>query len=429
MNWNCNIVKDMYDRVIRRRYGLLCIDDTSNEAFITSYLNRLGCKVINTSCYGDNKPCETTTYSSCGMSVNLSYTVTDNYYTFTAQATGVVNPTTYSWNYNISDWILVSQTNNQLVLFPAVTTGQSVTTLVTVIGTDSRGCKGIDGEEITYTYCNTTILPNISFECEESSPGVYTGSATLTVSPSGGTAPYTVTGSINGNPPVSLTTGMVLTTGDAITNIIVTDDNGCVSNSSSLNILCPPAPQACPCIENECVSTETFEFTTTIVNYTAVSGLFVFYFFLDSPSGYTGSLRGSYRINNLSLQPYYFNRPINVDKYYSTCDDSPRIVVNDFVEYGFSELTPGLIQSQPFISSLAGATDSPWNVTILQNNVLNFQAGGPISIDINLYITNDVSGVKCIYSGTIEMLVPNELSTEYDTDIYYNTDTVTLTQL
>lgn len=77
MKTNCNIVKTMYDRVIRRKFGLLCTDDTSNEFLLESYRNRLDCEIVNTSCYGDNKPCETATLIECGFTVDIDFEVTE----------------------------------------------------------------------------------------------------------------------------------------------------------------------------------------------------------------------------------------------------------------------------------------------------------------------------------------------------------------
>jgi hypothetical protein len=77
MKTNCNIVKTMYDRVIRRKLGLLCTDDTSNEFLLESYRNRLDCEIVDTSCYGDNKPCETATLIECGFTVDITYEVTE----------------------------------------------------------------------------------------------------------------------------------------------------------------------------------------------------------------------------------------------------------------------------------------------------------------------------------------------------------------
>ena len=138
--WNCNIVKDMYDRVIRRKFGLLCSDDTSNEAFLESYRNRLDCEVVDVSCYGDNEPCkESSTFTQCNISVTLEYNVQKKNFTFIANVTGGTAPYTYNWNFNPFIWNFVSQIGNTITLEAALPSTPSMGVSVNV--EDSLGCK------------------------------------------------------------------------------------------------------------------------------------------------------------------------------------------------------------------------------------------------------------------------------------------------
>jgi hypothetical protein len=282
---------------------------------------------------------------------------------------------------------------------------------------------------LLFTTCQDVVISaNLSYECIQNDSG-NTGFADVTLTVSGGQAPYTITGYYSGTIPTEGGSVTFEAEHDEVLIFTIEDANGCTSVGNFIEIDCPLPVEDCPCVTNECVSTETFEFTTTIV-YDSNSPWFEFYSFLNSPSGYLGDLRGSYKINNISLQNFYYENIVGaVDKYYNTLNNSPEIIVNNFAEYGFSELTPTPMQPQPYISTLATNTDSPWNFIILNDEPSNLQLGQPISIDINLYTTDGVSGAICVYSGTIEMNVPDTLSTEVSSGIYYNTTTISLTQL
>jgi hypothetical protein len=359
--WNCNIVKEMYDRVLRRKFGMLCSDDTSNENFIKSYLNRLDCKSIDLSCLkGSNLPCtssEATSIIVCNTSVIINVTTKlvgeETHYTFTAVTTGTTAPISYSWNWNnILVWNYVSGpllpntyylNGNVLVLKPKQLTG-TVSSVVSVSIKDANGCESNIGIDVLYkggctdpeavnydptatfnngscyyepltlvtgytcnefndgnfcatisggvppysligspsdtilvdggSYCeiilngnswscyaldsvgNVTpiqsgtiscpfncitvkIEPNVIIDCLVDGLGNATGQASITASPYGGTAPYTITISVNGAPAIPFINGSIYNNGDNI-KITVTDANGCVGNYEQ-KIPCPPA--------------------------------------------------------------------------------------------------------------------------------------------------------------------------------------------
>lgn len=318
MKWNCNIVKLMYERVLRRKFGLLCIDDTSNKEFVDSYINRLDCTDINLQCV-DSQPCPNLPVTTdCTLDVNITYTIdaTGLIYTFTATPINGTAPFVYDWSYILIHWIFISQTGNTIQLKPAIY-GSLISTGVGITLTDSVGCEikksipveyekdslkmeigyvcDIDNNGIVcvtatggappYTVvgtpggviltdggsicvvlpngsnygafvtdsvgnttiatlgliacpfdCNTiTLLDNASVVCLTNEFG-NTGQATLTVTPSGGTAPYIITGTINGIP--GFVNGQVVNNGDVII-VEITDDNAC-SISNEYTIVCPP---------------------------------------------------------------------------------------------------------------------------------------------------------------------------------------------
>ena len=217
MKWNCNIVKEMYDRVLRRKFGMLCSDDTSNENFIKSYLNRLDCKPIDLSCLkGSNLPCTSDEASStvvCNIVVNVVVTIVNNNFVLTATVTNAVLPVSYSWTYDTSVFQLVSNVANVLTLEPILLFSGSVGGNVELVVTDTDKCTGSWDDKIRYTpgctdpdavnynpvatIDNDTcyydpLLISSNYECEEDDTG------TICVQASGGTPPYTVVGVPNG---------------------------------------------------------------------------------------------------------------------------------------------------------------------------------------------------------------------------------------
>jgi hypothetical protein len=349
----------MYNRVNRRKFGLLCIDDTSNENFIKSYLNRLDCTPIDLSCLkGSNLPCkESTTITACNLTVNVNVTINeDGNYVFTPTILNGVTPFVYNWIYqnglNNTFWQLISSTNSAvLILKPLLLFSGTITSVITLRVGDSVGCFDVWTDEVTYrggctdpeavnydplatidngtcyynlllissayecqeddtgtlciqasggtppytvvgvpngtilldggTLCTNlpnsttfsfyvidslgavslvqrgsidcpfdcetvTILSNFEVECLTDGLGNNTGEALLTLTPSGGNAPYSVTGSINGSPYGNFTeiTPGVFSPGQSVNNddvidVIITDSNGCIT-TDSITIDCPP---------------------------------------------------------------------------------------------------------------------------------------------------------------------------------------------
>jgi len=334
--WNCNIVANMYDRVIRRKFGLLCNDDTSNEDFINSYINRLDCTPINLQCV-DSQPCDSiTTITECNLilSVTLQLEPTNSIYTFVPDVLNAVGTPTYNWTYNPLHWTFVSLINGILKLEPTITNGSTITTTVSLVVEDERGCKAnfttgkfdylggcTDPDAINYnpdaTFNNgscyyTELSFSISYICQPDTSGTIvlnilggvgpytvvgtqngtnlpngslysayvidsvgnttpiqsgtivcpfdcetieivdnfdsvcltddfgnTGNAQIFCNPSGGTAPYTTTISINGNPPITFTNGSIVSNLDELI-IYIVDANGCEYTSIPYTIDCPP---------------------------------------------------------------------------------------------------------------------------------------------------------------------------------------------
>lgn len=271
MKWNCNIVKDMYDRVLRRKFGILCKDDTSNEDFIKSYLNRLDCTPIDLSCLkGSNLPCTSDGASStivCNaiVIINVSEKEVDGeiHYTFTAVSTGTTPPISYAWSWdNLAGWNYVSgpalpgvyYTNaNVLVLKPKQLSG-TVSTTVSVAIKDSVGCSDEIGIAIVYkggctdpdaanydpdaTFDNGScyyepLLPIINFTCEEDD------TATFCVTAVGGNPPYTVVGTPNGTIATNGGTLCQNFPNNSTYSFYIIDSAGVVSRASTGLLVCP----------------------------------------------------------------------------------------------------------------------------------------------------------------------------------------------
>jgi hypothetical protein len=251
--WNCNIVKDMYDRVIRRKFGLLCSDDTSNEAFLESYRNRLDCEVVDVSCYGDNEPCkESSTFTQCNISVTVDYNVQKKNFTFIANVTGGTAPYTYNWVFNPFIWNFVSQIGNTITLEAALPSTPSMGVSVNV--EDSLGCKDstfvkgpylggcTDPDAVNYNpnanydddscyYEPLTLITG--YTCNEFEAGDWCATV------SGGVAPYTLVG---------IPSGTIATDGGSYCEVIlnsnpwncyVVDSVGNVTPIQLGTIVCP----------------------------------------------------------------------------------------------------------------------------------------------------------------------------------------------
>ena len=271
MKWNCNIVKEMYDRVNRRKFGLLCTDDTSNENFIKSYINRLDCTPIDLSCLkGSNLPCtssESSNVITCNAIVIINVTTKlvgeEIHYTFTAVTTGTTAPISYSWNWNNTTvWNYVSGpllpntyylNENVLVLKPKQLTG-SVSSVVSVTIKDANGCESNIGIDVLYkggctdpdavnydptaTFDNGTcyydpLLIESNWVCEEDNTG------TVCVTASGANPPYTVIGVPNGTIATSGGTLCTNLPNGSTFSFYVIDSLGVVSLVQRGTIACP----------------------------------------------------------------------------------------------------------------------------------------------------------------------------------------------
>ncbi len=235
MKWNCNIVKEMYDRVNRRRFGLLCLDDTDNENFIKSYLNRLDCTPILLNCLkGADQPCnDNVIVTSCNIQADITYTIDvvngQVQYTFVTNPNNGTSPYTYYWDYSsLHHWDYVSgatlltfDTENQVVLTPKQL-NTLINTNILVLITDTNGCQRVVTLNVTYkggctdedainydplaTFDNGTcyyqeLTTSVNILCEEDNTG------TVCVTAEGGTPPYTVVGIPN---------GVIANTGDSL---------------------------------------------------------------------------------------------------------------------------------------------------------------------------------------------------------------------
>lgn len=274
MKWNCNIVKDMYNRVNRRKFGLLCIDDTSNEDFIKSYLNRLDCKPINLSCLkGSNLPCTTDEASNtiiCNtiviINVNTKIVNGEVQYTFTAVTTGATPPVNYAWTWNNTTvWDYVSGpitpgtyylNGNVLVLKPKQLSG-TVSSIVSVNIKDANGCENDIGIDVVYnggctdseavnydptaTFDNGScyynpLLVSVAYECGENDEGAV---GNLCIEATGGNPPYTVVGVPNGT--ILLNGGnlcQILPNGTNYSFYVI-DSLGAVTTLQNSTINCP----------------------------------------------------------------------------------------------------------------------------------------------------------------------------------------------
>lgn len=262
MKWNCNIVKEMYDRVNRRKFGLLCTDDTSNENFIKSYINRLDCTPIDLSCLkGSNLPCkESTTITACNIIVNVTVTINeDGNYVFTPTILNGVAPFVYNWIYqnglNNNFWQLISSTNSAvLILKPLLLFNGTITSGITLRVLDSVGCFDVWTDEVTYkggctdpeavnydptaTIDNGTcyydpLLVDSSWVCEEDDTG------TVCITVSGANPPYTVIGIPNGTIATSGGTLCTNLPNGTLFSFYVVDSLGVVSLVQRGTIACP----------------------------------------------------------------------------------------------------------------------------------------------------------------------------------------------
>lgn len=275
-----------------------------------------------------------------------------------------------------------------------------------------------------------TINTNISYTCQVNSSYSQTGFAFLSLIPSGGFSPYTFSGSIN-NVVTTITDGMLLNDGDLL-NVVVFDTNGCSSEIEFLGIVCPPGPtptpppfDPLPCLSSIlCPNSNTFSLNVSASTFDLNFGntpsyTYEFNVVLSSPSNYTGTLVGSYKIYDVDLPNSFlstFNSnlpfPNNLGNtmYWDGALGTPSVSLNDYIEIGFSELTP----NNPTNS------DSPWNITYYPYGEINFGytptyswVPGSTSIQLAVALFDDD---YCVHKGTTTITIP----------IVNNTNTATI---
>lgn len=137
-----------------------------------------------------------------------------------------------------------------------------------------------------------------------------------------------------------------------------------------------------------CNKTENFEFE---VNITNTSSLWSITSNLSSSSSYSGNLIGSYKIYGLKNPEILALQP-NISSSVAT-----PIVLSDYIEFGFNQLTPSPITN----------TDSPWWFKFASDaNIPNWITGSVIEIKITI-LTDD----NCIYNGTSNITLPSDGNT------------------
>jgi len=282
MKWNCNIVKEMMDRVNRRKFGLLCTDDTSNENFIKSYINRLDCTIIDLSCLKDsNLPCkESTTVVACNLNVTVDVTINqESNYVFASTIINGVGPYTYSWTYDNLKWGLISNTGGILILEPLLLFSGTITSNVTLTVEDTTDCTAEWENEVTYrggctdpdavnfdplaTIDNKScyydpLLVEANWVCEEDDTG------TVCVTASGANPPYTVIGVPNGTINTSGGTLCSNLPNGSTFSFYVVDSLGIVSLVQRGTINCPFDCELITIQDNYVVTclTDEFNFNT-----------------------------------------------------------------------------------------------------------------------------------------------------------------------
>ena len=279
-----------------------------------------------------------------------------------------------------------------------------------------------------------TIRPNMTFSCNVTGGNLQTGTAILSIIPTGGDAPYTITGNINGT-ITAITNNMIVNHLDFIT-ILVTDTNGCESLPTAIGIICPPGtpptptpnpndsnlPQPCIGLINCPLNTNTFllSLTATTENFgTPLEPQYIYYFNLrlTSPSNYTGTIVGSYKIYDVDLPNSFLptittnpipNGVVN-EKYWAGATGTPDVQLNDYIEFGFTELTP----TNPTNS------DSPWNFTYLPFGEINFGytptytwVPSVSTIQISVALFDDE---YCVHKGTSSIVIPSAGSSNTQT--------------
>ena len=208
---------------------------------------------------------------------------------------------------------------------------------------------------------------------------------------------------------------------------MVTDTNGCESLPTAIGIICPPGtpptptpnpndsnlPQPCIGLINCPLNTNTFllgiSASTLDVNFdpSDPSYQYTFNFKLSSPSSYTGSVVGSYKMYEVDLPNSFLIRNSlgvislgNQTKYWNGANGSPNVKLNDYVEFGFTELTPTTPTND----------DSPWNIRYYPfGEQVSYYTSpyswipGTTTIQIAVALFDDE---YCVHKGTTTIIIP-----------------------
>jgi len=382
---------------------------------VTSVTAVTGCGVVNTyTDYVGVNECDVITIFPMGASCNIINTLgrTGSTRTATLVVTGGTPPYTFLWENG--------NTTPTIINLPS---GTYNATIVDAFGdyTIETSCflPPIDCSSIT-------INPNASYICQLNSSAIQTGFAFLDISPNGGFAPYTFSGSVNGV-VTGITDGMLLYHGDFVT-FQVFDSNGCESLPTAIGVVCPPGPPLPPPSSNpingclpsiSCPNSNTFlleiSATTFDINFDPLNPSFsyIFNFKLSSPSSYTGTIIGSYKIYEVDL-PNSFLCPTNQNpmptslsnkKYWGNSFGTPEVGLNNYIEFGFTELTPNIPDN----------TNSPWSVVYIPYSELNGAytptyewTAGTTSIQIDIALFDDEF---CVHKNNTTINIPADGNT------------------
>ena len=394
------------------------VDDDTNTCTnnkpsysVTSVSAVTGCGVVNTyTDYVGVNECDVITIFPMGATCSIVNTLgkTGSTRSATLVVTGGTPPYSFQWENG--------NTTPTIINLPAGTYNATITDAF--------------GDYIIETSCflppidcsQVTIKPNMTYNCQLNSSAILTGFAFLSIIPTGGFAPYTFSGSVNGV-VTGITNGMLLSHGDFVT-VEVFDSNGCVSSPITIGVVCPAGPPLPPppsnpingCLPSiSCPNSNTFLFeisATTFDMNNDVSNpgyLYEFNFKLSSPSNYSSSIIGSYKIFDIDL-PNSFLGSINTPqqciksnpKYWALANATPNVSLNDYVEFGFTELTPQTPTN----------FDSPWNVTywpLEENNYCNNYTPtfswtpGVTAIQIDVALFDDEF---CVHKGSTIINIP-----------------------
>ena len=379
---------------------------TSKPGFqVSSVTGVTSCGVVNNfDDYVTVNECDVITIFPMGATCSIvnTYGKTGSTRSATLVVTGGTPPYTFLWENG--------NTTSTIINLPAGTYNATVT--------DSFGDYTINTScYLPPINCTqVTIKPNVSYTCQVDGSNIQTGLAFLSIIPTGGVSPYTFSGSIN-NVPTTITNGMTLNHGDFV-SIEVYDANGCSPDVVSIGVVCPPGPtptpfpfDPLPCLGSiTCPNSNTFllEISATTIDLLSPGYGYDFNFVLSSPSNYSGSLTGSYKIFNVDLpnsflpistiNPFPYN--LSNQRYWYGALGTPEVELNDYVEFGFKELTP----TNPTNS------DSPWNLTYFPYSEQNpgytptySWTPGSTSIQISVALFDED---YCVHKGSTTITIP-----------------------